>query len=119
MAIKVNLPTIPILESVSLADQVLVGSSVAHGGVAKLVSLQSIQAAIGAGGGSATINGDDGNIYTLVGRVVDGTVAIGAVQVLTGSTAAGAIIQGDDSHQYRLSGVVVDGAITIKAALVS
>jgi len=119
MPIKVNLPTIPILDAVSLSDQVLVGSSVAHGGVARLVTLQSIQAAIGAGGGSATINGDDGHIYTLVGKVVDAEVAIAAVQVLTGSTASSAIIQADDGHQYRLSGVVVDGAITIKAALVS
>jgi len=84
MSIKVNLPTIPIVESISAFDYLLVGSTASAPGTARLVQIATIGAALGVVVGStpgAVISGDDGHYYLLTGVVVDGQITIQAVLI--------------------------------------
>jgi hypothetical protein len=116
MAIKVNLPTIPTLAEVSLSDKVLIGSSHPEG-LARLASLSVIRAVVGSVWSGSLINADDGYVYQLFGRLVDGEITISLVQMWSGAVAegSGARINADDGHTYELVGHAVDGQITISA----
>lgn len=67
----------------------------------------------GGSGSSALLNGDDGQVYEIVGVTVGGVMTLKLVPLFTG-TITGAIITADDGHTYQLSGQTVDGVMTIQ-----
>lgn len=116
MAIKINLPTIPLADVLSLSDKVLLGSTATG---ARLATLSSIRAIVGSVSSGSLINGDDGYVYQLYGRSVDGQILISLVRMWTGelTEGQGARISADDGNSYELVGHVLDGQITITPEL--
>ncbi len=116
MPIKINLPEIPQVESVSLDDAVLIGSS-ANTGTARLAKISLLRAIVGTVYSGSLISADDGYVYQLYGHLVDGEITISLIQMWSGvlESGAGARISADDGHEYALSGVTVNGIITIEA----